>query len=415
MGWPSIQDAARLVRAASRCDLQIARSLLGDPESRTLAHCPWSEWALLDADTWTRRAELLAHLAIPAPPGRLPGWLRQRAPLKPAARWLHRPARVYRYRPGQPLPDPSPDQSWFYLNGLGTERHLLMHHAAALTACFGRPLTLLHHPSRGLLPDLFETCLDRSGRGVAQAAGMAFAPLYSALKQPGCRRVVLITHSQGGAVAGVLLWLLRGLYPPTADDLLEGKPHCPEQRVARALAARWHVAAALSASRAPRMRGPVRPLLTHEELAKLEVYAFGHCASPLQPIDHARRLPYLESYGNEFDVLARLGVLAPPPPGPGGYRTGGERFVRRGAWGHLLNAHYLWPMEQEWRLSQRAERLDGHSIWRPLPGNTTRRPRLLDYFGGASPPARIDSAHEVAPPRVEAPPPRADAAARRAG
>jgi hypothetical protein len=67
---------------------------------------------------------------------------------------------------------------------------------------------------------------------------MAFAPIYVALKQARCRRVVLLAHSQGTIVAAALLWLLRGLYAPTAEELRVGEPRCPEQRVARALADR---------------------------------------------------------------------------------------------------------------------------------------------------------------------------------
>lgn len=126
----------------------------------------------------------------------------------------------------------------------------------------------------------------------------------------------------------------------------------------------------------------MQPPLTLAELSKLEIYAFANCASLMGAVDRKARAPYVESYGNEFDLVARLGVLA-PGRGPGAVRIGGERFVRQNTWGHLLNAHYLHAMEQEWRSGTL------HGGLRPLPGNTARTPRLFGYFGGASPERRV--------------------------
>lgn len=392
----SIRAAAHLLQAVRATGSRIDRSILGDADSRDPGRCPPTEFALLSGSDPARAAEVLAQLVIPALPRRLPAWARLQPRLKPAVRLLLRPSRVYRYRPARPRPDPTPDQSWFFLDGIGSSRPLLMHQAAYLTELFGRPLTLLHNPSCGLLPDLFECTLGKGRTGVSEAARMAFAPLYSALKQPCQRRVVLLAHSQGTIIASVLLWLLRGLYPPTAEELLNGEPRCPEQRVARAIAERWGFPCAQLAAGRLHRPDAVRPTLTLAELAKLEIYAFGNCASLMGPIARQAQAPYVESYGNEFDLLARLGVLAPPASAHGACRVGGERFVRRGARGHLLNAHYLWPMEQEWRASQRVESLDRRSEWRPLPGNMARRPRLFGYFDGATP-AELENLAPAAP------------------
>lgn len=377
----SIRLAANVVQALRPTGLQLTRSLLGDESSRSVEHCPHSEFQLLAPDALPRSASTLAHLLLPAVPRRLPAWVRLQPPLKPAARLFLRPSKVYRYRPARPMVDPSPDQVWFFLNGICTDRQVLMLNAAYLSELFRRPLTLLHNSTCGVVPDLLECALGKGWNGVTEAARMAFAPVYSALKRPECQRVVLLAHSQGTIVAGVLLWLLRGLYPPTADELLDGEPRCPEQRLARQLADRWGFPCALSNPQRARSPAIIKPPLTLAELAKLEIYAFANCASLMGPIERKPRLPYIESYGNEFDVVARLGVLA-PNTGPGAVRVGGERFVRRDAWGHLLNAHYLHAMEQEWRGSKDVALRTG---LRPLPGNHARQPRLFEYFGGASP------------------------------
>ena len=390
----SIRLAANAVQAVRSIGPNLGRSIFGDAASRGPGTCPPTEFQVIQPETFLRSAMTLAQLVVPALPRRLPAWVRVRPRLKPAVRLVLRPSKVYRYRPARPLTDPTPDQAWFYLNGIGADRQVLMLNAAYLTDLFGRPLTLLHDASCSLLSDLAECAFGKGSDGVCEAARMAFAPIYVALKQPRCRRVVLLAHSQGSAVTSVLLWLLRGLYPPTAAELLDGEPRCPEQRLARALAERWGFPCAQAAAGRPVTGAMVKPTLDRGELAKLEIYAFGNCASLMGPIDRTSQAPYVESYGNEFDVIARLGVLA-PGDGPGATRIGGERFVRRGAWGHLLNAHYLFPMEQEWR----ATRADGalKTGLEPLPGNRARQPRLFGYFGGASP---GDTGVEAAGPQV---------------
>jgi hypothetical protein len=397
----SLRLTAHAIEALRPVGLQIGRSIFGEPASRDPARCPPTEFQLVEPDGWARAAQTLAQLAIPGIPRRLPAWARLQPRLKPAVRVVLRPSKVYRYRPARPLADPSPDQAWFFLNGIGADRQVLMLNAAYLTDLFGRPLTLLHDATCSLLSDLYACAFGKGSDGVCEAARMAFAPIYVALKEARCKRVVLLAHSQGGVVAAVLLWLLRGLYPPTAEELLDGAPRCPEQRVARVLAERWGFPCAQAAAGRRRSAASVSPPLTREELAKLEVYTFGNCASLMGFVDRRARLPYLESYGNEFDAIARLGVLG-AGEGPREARIGGERFVRRGAWGHLLNAHYLHPMEQEWRALQDGRPALGIPL-KALPFNEARLPRLFDYFGGASPAPRILAAPPAPRVPVEAP------------
>ncbi|MCC2657750.1 MAG: hypothetical protein K0Q76_2858 [Panacagrimonas sp.] len=396
----SIRLAAHAFEAVRPVGLQIGRSIFGEPASRDPALCPTTEFQLIEPESWVRAAQTLAHLAIPGFPRRLPAWARLQPRLKPAVRVVLRPSKVYRYRPARPLPDPSPDQAWFFINGICADRQVLMLNAAYLTELFRRPLTLLHDSTCSLLSDLYDCAFGKGSPGVCEAARMAFAPIYVALKEPRCKRVVLLAHSQGSVVTSVLLWLLRGLYPPTAEELLEGEPRCPEQRVARELAERWSFPCAQAGGGRPHSdASSVRPALTREELAKLEVYTFGNCASLMGFVDRKARLPYIESYGNEFDAIARLGVLG-SGEGPREARIGGERFVRRGAWGHLLNAHYLHPMEQEWLALQDGKPNLGIAL-KALPFNEARLPRLFEYFGGASPAPRVVPA--PATPQAAAP------------
>lgn len=409
----SIRTATNAYQALRATDLHIGRSIFGDAASRHTATCPPTEFQLVEPDALLRSARTLAQLAIPGRPRRLPAWVRLRPQLKPAVRMVLRPARVYRYRPAHPLSDPTPDQAWFFLNGIGTDRQVLMLNAAYLTELFGRPLTLLHDPTCSLLSDLVECTFGQGSEGVCEAARMAFAPIYVALKEPRCTRVVLLAHSQGSVVAAVLLWLLRALYPPGAQEVLDGEPREPEQHLARTLAEHWGFPRAQPGAGRRHAMDTVSPALSREELRKLEIYAFGNCASRMSPFEREDRLPYIESYGNEFDAIARMGVLA-PGEAPRGSCIGGERFIRRGAWGHLLNAHYLYPMEREWRAARNGPLETG---LRPLPFNQAHEPRLFGYFGGQSAPALLLPQGPVAGPywRERAPGPSAPAESAQSG
>jgi hypothetical protein len=81
--------------------------------------------------------------------------------------------------------------------------------------------------------------------------------------------------------------------------------------------------------------------------------------------------------GNGFPV-PWLGVVA-NATGPGSVRIDGDRY-RRDAWGHLLNAHYLYPMFQAKFSGDPAGGLV------PLEGNMLSKPRLFAYLNRKSPP-----------------------------
>jgi hypothetical protein len=123
--------------------------------------------------------------------------------------------------------------------------------------------------------------------------------------------------------------------------------------------------------------------VTWEELCKLEIYCFANCASEMLPVKvrggKGAPAPWIESYGNEMDIVARLGVLA-NGRGPGSAHIGGDRYRRNGAWGHLLNAHYLYPMTEARKLGDYAGGLV------PLNGQRSSVPRLFGYLNGNSPP-----------------------------
>ena len=66
----------------------------------------------------------------------------------------------------------------------------------------------------------------------------------------------------------------------------------------------------------------------------------------------------------------------------------GPRFVRLGAWGHLLNAHYLYPLAE---VQRHGRRRGGNGTAAPFValGNgqsgSPTTPRLYDYINGGVP------------------------------
>jgi hypothetical protein len=123
--------------------------------------------------------------------------------------------------------------------------------------------------------------------------------------------------------------------------------------------------------------------VTPEELRKLEIYCFANCASEMVPVkargENGIPTPWIESYGNEMDIVARLGVLA-NVTGPGSVSIGGDRYQCDAACGHLLNAHYLFPMMEACKSGDSAGGLV------PLNGSRPSKPRLFDYLNAKSPP-----------------------------
>jgi hypothetical protein len=260
---------------------------------------------------------------------------------------------------------------------------------------FGRPLTVLHNVTRGFVPDLAACAVGKEWDWVTESAAVAFPCIYAALKDAACERLILLAHSQGTILAAVILALLEELHPPIRTQLATQVEVASERKVARKLARQWNFERSLRAAQTGRDLHPEEPasfdwpgrgrrqpeVVTREELQKLEIYCFANCASEMVPVSTGDKngmlVPWIESYGNEMDIVARLGVLA-NVVGPGSVRIGGDRYKRPSAWGHLLNAHYLCPM-----MKARSKDSSGGLV--PLKGNLLATPRLFAYLGAKSP------------------------------
>ena len=368
------------------------RSILGDPDSWRTKTCPPTELRLAELREWSKGLPALAHILIPAVP-----W-KPRELSFPFSDLLFRPSVVFRYPQAANVVSHTPKQRWFFINGICTDHSVVLLNAAYLHALFRRPLTVIHNFTRGVVPDLAACAVGKEWEQVTESAAVAFPPIYAALKNKTCERLILLAHSQGTILSGVILALLEELYLPMQAQLAALVVVRPERAVARKLAKRWgfertmrapdngmdaQYATSLPSFEWPGFgrRQPER--VTLDELCKLEIYCFANCASEMVPVKTRSQngvlTPWIESYGNEMDFVARLGVLA-NVTGPGSVRIAGDRYRRNAAWGHLLNAHYLYPMMQ----SRKAGGPAGGLV--PLNGNGASIPRLFAYLNAKSPP-----------------------------
>ena len=277
-----------------------------------------------------------------------------------------------------------PDERWFFINGVAADERLSATNVKALSDMFERPFTLLYNATEGLLFDVVESAVGKGFDATTESAANNLQPLVDALANPHVRRVMLISHSQGTIVAAVMLKALQEL-------LFEGgavrsgagaQMESPERRVARKIAGTSTTEEQPREARSAALRASQ---LTSEHIRKLELYCFANCSTSMSPIavcgDPPCHVPWIESYGNEYDIVARLGVLA-PPHGIGSTRIEGDRYRRAGMWGHLLNAHYLIPM-----LLDLTQQTPPERALLSIGTNLRSKPRLWKYYRGEAPAA----------------------------
>jgi len=347
------------------------RAVFGSPSSWVPSR--FSEYGFAYSWRVLRAARYVADVAIPSLPMTAPAWFPE-----PVAPFFWHPSRVCQHADHNESFTSHRREAWLFVNGILTNAAMAELNVDYLVDLFHRPITLLENSTDGLLEDLVECAREKSFGRNAEATEVAFPAIYDALKDPEKERVVVIAHSQGTIIASAVLRLLALVY----------------EREGQASACRLGPAAACAAARDSGVRldpndfEPLGP----DELGKLELYCFANCSSSMRYVDVTPDgpLPWIESYANEFDLVARLGMLAPYAQ-KRGMALDGPRYVCEGAWGHLLNQHYLRAIDRAQRAGRRRGPVDATAAPYVLrnrdafPG--AEQPRLFAYINGGTPSA----------------------------
>jgi hypothetical protein len=348
---------------------QLPRSLLG--RGRRAVPFRYSEYALFTSGNLRRTGRYLVNILIPSLPRPAPGWMPRglRSVLFHQTTIERGPDQVGRY-------DSFANEEWFFVNGILTDRGMAAWNADYLAVLFHRPFTIIQNATDGPVGDLIE-CADEKAFGMnGEPVDVGFPEVHRALKDTTRERVVVVAHSQGTLICAVMLRLLTLMYERRGELMSEREQAAELGRLRR---------------RGVTLDPDDFEDLTVAELGRLEIYCFANCASEMRYADPQRSLPWIESLGNEHDLVARLGMLAPDVSSEG-IAIDGPQWVHRGAWGHLLNAHYLHAIE----LAQCGGAGPGPATGTADPytqfgGPTMAAPRLFSYLGGGAPEPATES------------------------
>ena len=331
-------------------------SILGHPLSWLPPYPQHSEFRILDTRQIARTLRYLVDVTVPAVPLKMPDYL---PGIGTSVFW--RPTRILFQPDADDDPYSFPDEAWIFINGVATNPSMARINAEYLARLFHRPMTLIQNATDGIALDFFEAILGKSWSVVTEASAKAYPFVHHALHNPNKKRVVVICHSQGTIIMSNVL---RALIDPEFRRRMGSGP----------------------TPSGIRSELELRPVEDLSILSKLEIYAFANCAdvmtyAPGITSEQGRPVPWIESYGNQYDFVARCGVLAPRPE-KHGIRIDGSVYRKKRAWGHLLNHHYLRRMARHLESPGRQA-----NEYLPVEGTTQSRPRLFDYFQGQRPEA----------------------------
>jgi len=377
---PGIDVLLGITRDALTISLaDVVPAILGQPSTWLPPYHRYSEFRMLDLWRLGRSIQYLVNVTLPTIPVSPPTF---GPPLLNTFFW--RPT-VILQRPDQYGSYTSfPREAWFFLNGIMTNDAAAQLNAAYLAYLFHRPITLIQNSTCGTIADLLECALGKQWHRTTESVIQALPPIYDALKGEK-ERVVLIAHSQGTIIAAVVLSLLYKLTRPTTaipgamgllGEISAAQPYAPPEFVY---------------PDESRFQLDDFDPLTEDELAKLEVYCFANCATTMpyyRPPTYDRApIPWIESFGNQHDIVARLGMLA-PNAATWNIVIDGPRYVRQDGWGHLLNQHYLIAVEHAQKVGRKRGGQGGRAPYDLVnvdvfPDFTT--PRLFMYLNGGTP------------------------------
>lgn len=394
--WPEardVRDLERIARAALKgFKPPYVRPIFGEFQSWAPPYRQFSEYNIIDLWRPVATLRFLADLTVPAQAKTTPDGARFWLPSL-FTRRIWRPTHFFRQPDEYGGFSSFPDEHWFFINGIGTNADVARINAAFLAHLFHRPLTVVQNATNSLLVDLHECAIGKGfkkepksddRKTMTEPAWRATAALLQALNAKHVERVVVIAHSQGTIITSNVLravahafqsGVVREGYPGWHDFAkgMMGEVTSDTQKISRDNIA--HSMSELSSE------GRTEAL---RRMAKLEIYTFANCADDMRYVAPPDPIPYMEHFANERDLVAWLGILSPlRGESDALIEIDGPMRVRAGAWGHLLNEHYLAPIDDY--LYPSPHRPPRESDPYPATGHGPTRSRLYDYFHGKRP------------------------------
>ena len=394
--WPPanrFRDLAEVALEALRLSpSNYFRSVFGAPLSWLPPHRRFSEYNIINPWQLLTTARFLMDITIPSYAVTPPGWARTFSPAFINRRFW-RPTSFFRQPDEYGGVSSFPGEHWFFINGIATNEDVAKLNGAFLAHLFHRPVTVIQNATNSWPVDIFECAIGKGFKDdpdnadqktMTEPAWRATAAILEALNAGQTRRVVVIAHSQGTIIlANVLRAVAKALrskqarqkkprWHPFTNELM-GEVKTETEKILRN-----NLAHSLSEFA---RGGPDKAL---ERLSKLEIYTFANCADKMCYVYPSRQVPYMEHFANEQDIVARLGILSPMRDGAKPLiEIDGPLFEQKAAWGHLLNEHYLNPIDDYLYPGERKYRREQD----PYPGGEKQlqKPRLYKYFHGKRP------------------------------
>ena len=394
--WPPanrFRDLAVVALEALRLDpANYFRSVFGAPSSWLPPHRRFSEYNIINPWQLLTTVRFLMDTNIPSYAVSPPGWARSLFP-DFINRRFWRPTSFFRQPDEYGGVSSFPSEHWFFINGIATNKDVAKLNGAYLAHLFHRPVTVIQNATNSWPVDLFECAIGKGYKDdpdsadhktMTEPAWRATAAILESLNADHTHRVVVIAHSQGTIIlANVLRAVAKALrskqarqkrprWHPFTNELMG------QVKTDTEIMLRNNLAHSLSEF----ARGGSNKAL--ERLAKLEIYTFANCADKMRYVYPARQVPYMEHFANEQDIVARLGILSPLRDGERPLiEIDGVVFEQKAAWGHLLNEHYLNPIDDYLYPGERRYRREQD----PYPGavQQPQKPRLYQYFHGKRP------------------------------
>lgn len=338
------------------------QSIFGKIYEWVLPKRRYSEFNIIDIWRPVRTLDWVRDVTVPSFPWLGPNFL---PPLVQDSFW--RPTTIYQQPDHNQNYCSFLNEAWFFINGVATNESVARMNSSLLANLFHRPMTVIQNATNSLALDLFQCVLGKGWGVQTEPAVKALPPIIAALNNPKKEKVVVVCHSQGTIIMSNVL---RALLDESFKHHL------------------YELYYKLNPKDCDELREP-DGLLDPESIRKLEIYAFANCATTMTysryKTANGSHAPYIENYGNEYDLVARLGMLA-PEKAEEKIHIDGYNYRYDDKWGHLLNQHYLFPMEAFMEKYSRYKSTDPEqNPYQPWgnEGEVPELPRLYGYYRGA--------------------------------